>query len=115
MRAPVLWLPPAQNLEGIDLVACSVAVAPLLEAPSGVLAILEAWSERSPDVAVVEGPDRHIKYDGYLGVLRLADADPQGALGEATVVAYQRSMEDILRGYSVGPTLGRSHLHPEHA
>jgi hypothetical protein len=122
MSAPVLWLPSAQNLEGVDLGARRGAETTPLEAPSratlhlarslapGALSILEEWSARSPDAASVEGPERHIEYDGYFGVRRVADADPLFALHEAAVVAHYQWTRDGLRGQSLSP-VEIEHLH----
>lgn len=127
MRDPVLWLPPAQTLEGVDLSTRSESARTVVEAllagarsgdsfllprslASGALPIMAKWRAWPPAAAVLEGPERHIEYDAYFGVRRLADTAPLNALGEAVVVAYHRWLTNCAQGHSLSPVeLGYFH------
>ena len=120
MRAPVLWMPPAQNLEEAlraepverDSLAAtlplaggsvSVLLEPARPLEPAARAILEFWETRPPETAVRTGLERHIEYDGYFHVQRLTDIGPLVALGDAAVVAYYRVVTDLERGTSLNP------------
>lgn len=119
MQTHLLWLPPAQRLEGIDVTTRSTReggepAASLTEAQAvdplhwanrlapAALAVIAEWRD-SPPVAAAGGSERHIEYDGYFGVRRLAGDNHSSSIGKAALVAFYRVMTDALRGHSLRP------------